>query len=178
MYKELVSYWLDGQKKWDKYKDDVQFYATGIRNYFLKQLNIDDANYLKLFNPKDTDSKIIEEKLYRLEEIIDFAEDGWAKIGIRLLLERNRDSFPKVQYIFSIAIKIIDKQWIVKLYDSSKQHSFVVYDRNDPNDYNGLWKEFINIFRERTFNDLENWLDCKERARIGFLQDLSSQQLN
>lgn len=178
MYKELVSYWLDGQKKWDKYKDDVQFYATGIRNFFLKQLKLEDAHYLKLFNPRDTDSKVIEDKLYKLEEIINLSEGGWAKIGMRLLLEKDKNSFPKVQFLFSISIKIIDQQWTVKLSDSSKSHSFVVYDRNDPNDYTKLWEEFINLLKEQILNDLENWLNCEEKARIGFLRELSSQKSN
>ncbi len=171
MYKELVSYWLDGKAKWDKYKDDVQYYATGIRNYFLEQMNIDDAHYLKLYNPKDTDSNVIEGKIYRLEDIVDISDDGWAKIGMRLLLERDKNSYPKVQFLFTIKIKITGEKWIVKLSETSTEHSFDVYERNDPNNYSQLWEEFVKYFREQTLNDLENWLNCKERANIGFINN-------
>ena len=174
MYKELVSYWLDGQKKWDKYKDDVQFYATGIRNFFLKQLKLEDAHYLKLFNPRDTDSKVIEDKLYKLEEIINLSEGGWAKIGMRLLLERDKNSFPKVQFLFIIKIKIIENKWFVKLSETSTEHSFDVYEREDPNNYLQLWEEFTNLFKEQTINDLDNWLSCKGRTSIGFIKQLNN----
>ena len=173
MYEELVSYWLDGKYKWDKYKDDIQCYATGIRNYFLKQLNIGDAHYLKMFNPKDTDTSVIEKESYPLEKKVDLSDDGWGKIGMRLLLERDKVTFPKDQYLFTIKIKIVGKKWFVKLSETSIEHSFDVYERNDQNNYSQLWEEFVKYFREQTLNDFDNWLSRKgQTTTIGFIKQL------
>lgn len=173
MYNEFIKYWLDGQKKWDDYKDDVRFFVGRIWRFFVNQLELEDRNYLKTYNLSD-DPDVIEKKQYLPNEEIEITGNGWAKIGLRLLLERSQNSFPKVQYLFTLSIKKENNRWQVKLSDSSKVHSFSVFDKveNDTNNYSSIWNEFVELYREQTLNNLDNWIDCKERPVIGFLRNL------
>ena len=175
MYKEIVKYWLDGQKKWNDYKDDVHLLFGQIWRFFVRKLVLKDENYLKPYNPLDNPD-VIEKKQYRIHEEIEISENGWANIGLRLLLERCQNSFPKVQYLFTLSIKKGNDHWQVKFSNSSKVHSFRGVDKieNDTNDYSLIWNEFVELYKDQTINNSENWIDCNGRPMIGYLRNLSN----
>lgn len=64
-YSDFINYWKESNKKWENYRKDVLRVIDAIYDYFIEELQVDTReDYLKIFPPKEQDTKTIITTLY------------------------------------------------------------------------------------------------------------------
>jgi len=161
-YTELVQLWDKGRKKWLDYGFEVGGVASFVHNYFLDKLEInteEKKKYLLLIPLKETDSEKLRTTLYAPYACVEFVEQGWANVGLLLLIEKNKYTWPKKQFLFTLSIKKQKEEWLLRISENGKEHHIKVGCKHE--DLDPLWNEFVDILEFQTVNQLENWLESK-----------------
>lgn len=180
-YNEIVNLWNQGREKWFNYRFDVANIGSLIFSYFEKQLGLQEKNetekYLKKFPEKDLKNEKLENTSYSSSACVEFKQNGWASFCIRLLIEKNANTWPKSSYVFTIYIKRKGDKWLVKL-DPEKdeivelrmlpaltdeqtieEREKILY--SDPG-LEKLWNSFVAAIKCLTVNELTIWLEQED----------------
>ena len=108
---------------------------------------------------KETDSEKLRTTLYAPYACVEFVEQGWANVGLLLLIEKNKYTWPKKQFLFTLSIKKQKEEWLLRISENGKEHHIKVGCKHE--DLDPLWNEFVDILEFQTVNQLENWLESK-----------------
>lgn len=157
-YKELVQMWEDGRRKWEKYKWAVGGIAAFIENEFRDRLNITDENIIRLFPESESDEQKLNSMTYAPYACVEFKDEGWSSVGLIILLEKNKNTWPKSNYKFYMNIKRLhDGNWNVRLAEDGK--TYTVSATPSKKDIDPIFEEFIDILKFNTIDQLDNWLN-------------------
>lgn len=157
-YEEILSDWNEGRKKWDYYKHQVGDVAEQICIFFknkLKFSNSQSGTILKLVPISEKNDDKLQENIWKPFDCVTFSKDGWAVVGLRLLLVTDYET---VQFIIPIYIKYTsEKNWKIKFSNVSEPRLFANKSANsDVLDL--LWQDFSNLIKEKTIFEPEHWL--------------------
>ncbi len=181
-YNEIVELWNQGRENWFNYKFEVSKVGNLIFSYFEKRLGIQEKNenekYLKKYPEKESKNEKLETTMYSASGCVEFKDNGWSSFCIRLLIEKDENTWPKSYYAFTICIKQKEDKWLVKL-DPAKDdfvelQKLPVLDENqtveerekilfsDPG-LEKLWESFIFAIKCLTVDNLSIWLNQEDK---------------
>lgn len=156
-YKELVEMWGEGRKKWQEYSWAVGEVADFILQGFMRRLNISDERIIRLFPESESDEHKIDTTMYSPYACVEFKDNGWSTVGLVILLEKNKQSWPKSNYKFYIKIKRLPEgKWNVVLTEDGK--IFTISENFLEEEIDPIFEEFIDVLKYNTINQLDNWL--------------------
>ena len=112
-YQDFQNALINTENRWRDYRNEITNAFAIIVNSFSKYLNLPDSNRLLKYTPPDR-TKYKENTNYTIHGAIKLEDDGWATLGLLLLLERDKNTHPKRKYIFNFQLKKKNEKWLLK----------------------------------------------------------------
>lgn len=159
-YSDLVAFWEAGRKKWIDYECEVGDFAACICGFFREKLGLqteETKRYLLLIPLKEKSSEKIRTTWYAPQACVEFANAGWANVGLVLMLQLSENAWPKKQFVFKLSIKKQKKIWLVRMAEDGNLHE--LNENFQKNDLEPLFDEFIRLVKFQTIDQLEHWLE-------------------
>lgn len=159
-YSDLVAFWEAGRKKWEDYEFEVGSIAAQICGFFREKLELntkETERFLLMIPLREKNSEKIRTTWYAPQACVEFADAGWANVGLVLMLQISENTWPKKQYVFKISIKKQNGLWLVRMAEDGIEHK--LNDNFQKSDLDPLFDEFIRLVKFQTIDQLEHWLE-------------------
>jgi hypothetical protein len=162
-YEEIIKLWSDSKSQWRNYEFAVGGIGGQIYSFLREELNVKgekSRRVIKMIPPNEKDDDKLRNTEYAPFACVEFKDDGWAEVGIILLLEYDENSWPKQQYRFVFKIKRTSENWLVQAAKDGPELKLSFEPTRDELALVG--EEFDKLIRFQTIESLDNWLGIQK----------------
>jgi hypothetical protein len=162
-YEEIIKLWKKNQDHWEEYKFAVGAIGSFIHSYLIEHLSINRENsehIFKMIPPNEKDEKTIRNNLFTPYDCVELKDDGWAEIGLILLLEYDENAWPKQLCRFIVSIRKTHENWNVKI--GRESPVTILSFKPTLDEVKQIGEQFDKLLRIHTIESLDRWLGIKK----------------